>query len=371
MKTVLIVDDDVPLLQCLREGLGHFTQGIDVLLAENGRHAIRLLESQPIDLVLTDLRMPEMDGFQLIAHMARHFPTIPVVVMTAVGTPRIEKDLRERGIRAYLKKPMSVSTTAGELQALLADSPSSARAQLSLITFLPLIEMEHLSCLLIVRSRGREGYFDFSRGILVNAESPGWQGDDAARDMIAWDRPHIEIGDPRTVPVTVHAALDDLLIKRLASLEEEGRNAVEEPVLAQEPPAEKRPAQLHTENIMRAPEQGGAADHRQRRALSILKEDLGEAFISAGISSATGETTSIGGSQLSREMEAGAMEALFEAAGQSGFLLGLGTLRRISLQGPRTTYLLYHDNCDLIRICLNSHKPITGIEQKIEQALEI
>jgi len=88
-KTVLIVDDETPFILSLTTGLKRYSSEYNILTAENGKIAVEILESTPLDLVVTDLRMPEMDGFELLAYMSTNFPSIPVIVMSAFGTQEI------------------------------------------------------------------------------------------------------------------------------------------------------------------------------------------------------------------------------------------------------------------------------------------
>ena len=62
MKNVLIVDDEMPFQLTTPEGLGIYTKDLNVLTAENGKKAVEVMESFKVDLVVTDLNMPEMDG---------------------------------------------------------------------------------------------------------------------------------------------------------------------------------------------------------------------------------------------------------------------------------------------------------------------
>jgi CheY-like chemotaxis protein len=90
VKKVLIVDDEKPFLLSLADGLGAYAKDFEVVTASNGKEAVKVLNSSGVDLVVTDLRMPKMDGFELLAHMSGTYPGIPVIVMTAYGTPAIE-----------------------------------------------------------------------------------------------------------------------------------------------------------------------------------------------------------------------------------------------------------------------------------------
>src|SRR5882724_10912793 len=71
MKTVLVVDDEPSVLFALSEALGDRRRGVRVVTAANGVEAVAVLESAAVDLVLTDLRMPDMDGFELLAESVK------------------------------------------------------------------------------------------------------------------------------------------------------------------------------------------------------------------------------------------------------------------------------------------------------------
>jgi CheY-like chemotaxis protein len=110
---VLIVDDEEPLLLTIADGLNFYKQRFHLLTATNGMEAVKLLKTIPlIDLVITDLSMPKMDGFELLAYIRRNYPHIPVILMTAYGTPKIEEVVNTLGIFKYLEKPLDINTIA-------------------------------------------------------------------------------------------------------------------------------------------------------------------------------------------------------------------------------------------------------------------
>ena len=106
MKYVLIVDDEESLLLTIQAGFDGYRDAFEVVTARNGKEAIKVLESLPISLVVTDLKMPEMDGFELLGYLKNDFPQIPVIVMTAFGTPEIETRLSQGGMIRMLEKPV-------------------------------------------------------------------------------------------------------------------------------------------------------------------------------------------------------------------------------------------------------------------------
>jgi len=127
VKEVLIVDDEEPLLLTIAEGLSIYKKYFNLLTATNGADAVKLLKSSPIiDLVVTDLSMPKMDGFELLAYMNRNYPKIPVILMTAFGTPKIEEIVNGMGIFRYLEKPLDINGIADNIFAALGIKPGSA-----------------------------------------------------------------------------------------------------------------------------------------------------------------------------------------------------------------------------------------------------
>src|SRR5512140_2951313 len=106
-KTILVVDDDRGFLDSLAAGLAD-VQGHAILTASDGDDAIALLASRPVDLVVTDLRMPGVSGFDLVGHLARHHPEVPAIVMTAFGTAEMEEEFDALGVRGYVEKPIDL-----------------------------------------------------------------------------------------------------------------------------------------------------------------------------------------------------------------------------------------------------------------------
>jgi CheY-like chemotaxis protein len=182
MNNVLLVDDEKKFLRNIRTGLADFENRFHVLTAENGKKAIEVLESANVDLVVTDLKMPVMDGFELLAHIVSNFPAIPVIVMTAFGTPDVEKSLKRTGIIDMLEKPIDLDALAASvIRGLEAVEVEGALSGISLESFLQLIETEQKTCLLEVSVGNQEkGLLYFKEGALYDAVYGHIKGEDAA-----------------------------------------------------------------------------------------------------------------------------------------------------------------------------------------------
>jgi CheY-like chemotaxis protein len=194
VKKVLIVDDEKPFLLSLADGLAAYAKDFEVITALNGKEAVKVLDSTGVDLVVTDLRMPKMDGFELLAHMSGSYPDIPVIVMTAYGTPEIEERLQAMGTFYYLEKPLEFTVLADKIvEALGAISSPDHIHGISLAAFLQLLEMENKTCTLTITSGEKEGHLYFVKGELMQAEAGKVKGEGAALDIVTWENVAIEI----------------------------------------------------------------------------------------------------------------------------------------------------------------------------------
>ena len=109
-KHLLIVDDEISFLLSLCDGLQSVFQNIDISLAQNGKEALNRINKANVDLMLLDLKMPVMDGYQLLNCLEKQNHAFPILIMTAYGTSDLEEILRHKGIVDYLEKPLDLET---------------------------------------------------------------------------------------------------------------------------------------------------------------------------------------------------------------------------------------------------------------------
>lgn len=193
MRRVLIVDDEALFRQSLAAGLRAREPGVEVDVAANGREAVTCLARASYDLVLTDVKMPEIDGFELLAHMSRRHPHVSVLVMTAFGTDDMARRLQSLGITGYVEKPVDFEDLAARIMGCLARRASGFVQGLTLATFLQIVASEGKTCTLRCQSGGRSGTLHVQDGRLVGACAGELEGDAAALDMLAWEEVGIEI----------------------------------------------------------------------------------------------------------------------------------------------------------------------------------
>jgi DNA-binding NtrC family response regulator len=121
-KRILIVDDEPSIRTVLRAHLRR--AGYRPLLADDGVAAAAILEREPIDLVVSDLMMPNMDGMALLGHCREHHPGLPVILITAHGTVDSAVEAIKQGAHDYITKPFD----ADELQLVIRKALATEEA---------------------------------------------------------------------------------------------------------------------------------------------------------------------------------------------------------------------------------------------------
>jgi two-component system response regulator AtoC len=106
-ERILIVDDDDALRESLELVLA--AEGYEVVGVAGGPAALTALQAAPVDVVLCDLRMPGMDGMELLPQLVRRLPGVPVILMSAYGSADLAVEAMNRGAYDYLSKPFQPS----------------------------------------------------------------------------------------------------------------------------------------------------------------------------------------------------------------------------------------------------------------------
>jgi len=124
MYSVLIVDDSEIIRAVLEKALRMAKIPLsEIYLAENGRAALEVLENNWIDIVMTDLNMPEISGFEMIDKMQQRkdFCAIPVIVISTEGSTARIDELKDKGVKGYLRKPFTPEMVRAMLKQVLGD----------------------------------------------------------------------------------------------------------------------------------------------------------------------------------------------------------------------------------------------------------
>jgi DNA-binding response OmpR family regulator len=249
IKNVLLVDDDHEMLLALKEGLARYRDSFAVQLAADGLKAVEKLKENVVSLVVTDLKMPGMDGLELLAHIMEYYPDIPVIIITAYSTPEMEHLAREGGAVGYIAKPFLIEDLARRIMATLRrESEGGTLHNVSSAMFLQLIEMEQKTCTIRLEDKfnDKKGILFFREGELLDARVNDLQGEAAAGEIFSWEQVNLAIQNGCALrEKRIHREMQHLILEA-ARRKDENFSAAEAPlaVLEEEDPFELDPRTL-------------------------------------------------------------------------------------------------------------------------------
>lgn len=226
-QKILILDDEQDILEIYQEILARLPSQPEIRTASAGTEAIALLENEPYALLLVDLNMPQMDGFQVLAIVRRRFPTLRTVVMTGAT----DEDLRARayriGVDLYMEKPKTgkeIIFFVDCIESLLERESQGGFRGVQSKTLLDILQMECLTqntCVLKITSAAGEGRIWIQKGEIVDSVLEDRNGKAAIVEMLSWKAGNFEIlpyGLPR--PRTIHMNYESLLMETAQTLDE-------------------------------------------------------------------------------------------------------------------------------------------------------
>ncbi len=120
MPKILVIDDEPPVRALLEMRLRH--QGYDVLFADNGARGLQLYHQEHPDVIVLDLRMPELDGVAVLKEIRRVDSKQPVIILTGDTTPETERQVRALGVSEFIVKGSSMRFLADTLKCLVKPS---------------------------------------------------------------------------------------------------------------------------------------------------------------------------------------------------------------------------------------------------------
>ena len=121
---ILVVDDEPEVTMSLK---GFFTaMGHDMLMAGNGKEALEIIDTISLDLILLDVKMPGIDGIQVLKHVREHKPKTKVIIITAYDK-EVKEKVEKLGIDGFFAKPIDLSNLVDRIRFVL-DATKSTRA---------------------------------------------------------------------------------------------------------------------------------------------------------------------------------------------------------------------------------------------------
>ena len=205
---IVIVDDKLEMAEMLADGLGE--HGFSALAVSTGKQALARIEAEPVDALVTDLRMPGMDGIELLTAARRAVPDLPVLVMTAYGAMETAMESIRRGAYHYLTKPFKLD----ELVVYLGRALDESRVRREARTLRKSLRDEATKAGIVARSPAMHAALDVLARVAPSDAPVLIMGPTGAGKGLLARYLHAESGRARAPFVTVNcAALPEPLLE--------------------------------------------------------------------------------------------------------------------------------------------------------------
>jgi len=226
---ILLLDDDEQMLELYQALIEQIPSHPEVQVCNTGARAIAMLESEPFTLLITDLRMPKMDGLQVLAIVRRKFPQLRIVVLTGVPDEEYRSRAYAQGVEMFWQKPSSaedIQLFQDCIEAML-DRPTQNLEGFRGVQSKSLVDLIQLECLsrsssmLNITRGGLVGKIWIQNGEIMDAATAQMTGEEAFKEILSWKSGNFEIlpADPGRAR-TIHISYQGLLLDSAQALDE-------------------------------------------------------------------------------------------------------------------------------------------------------
>lgn len=237
--TILLIDDDPDLLDVYREVLGRLPSQPAIRTASSGARGIAMLETEPVSLLICDLKMPKMDGLQVLSIVRRKYPELRTVVLTGVADEQFRSRVYALGVDLFWQKPNSDEETKMFLDCLESLLGRESEPGFRGVQSKSLVDLVQLECIsqsssvLRITNGPLSGRIWINNGELIDAETDALRGEEAFQKILAWKAGNFESlpaepGRPRTIFKSYNA----VLLESAQALDESRQAEVASPGLA-------------------------------------------------------------------------------------------------------------------------------------------
>jgi CheY-like chemotaxis protein len=191
-QKILLLDDDEDLLDMYSEILGQLSHQPEIHKANNGARAMAMLESEPFHLLICDLRMPKMDGLQVLSVVRRQHPNLRTVVLTSLADEQFRSRVYALGVDLYWQKPgteQEIKQFLECIESLLGREGSGGFRGVQSKSLVDIIQLEcisHSSSVLRITNGIYSGQIWINEGELIDAETEGAAGEAAFHKILSW-----------------------------------------------------------------------------------------------------------------------------------------------------------------------------------------
>ena len=181
MKRVLVVDDEEDMLWMLQRNLNKGMQDVEILAAKSGEEALAVLSDKNVNLVITDINMPGMNGLDLLIEINNRYPQTGVIIMTAYPSNAYKNEAMLSGSLRFIEKPFDINDMRSTVQQVLKEN-EGFQGTIDGIELMDIVQFNGLSrstAALKVTTTDHEGMIFFKNGEVVHAMCDNESGEKA------------------------------------------------------------------------------------------------------------------------------------------------------------------------------------------------
>ena len=224
---ILLVDDDPDLLDIYRETLAQMPSQPEIHTASSGAKAMAMLEATQYRLLISDLRMPKMDGMQVLSIVRRKYPELRTVVLTSMADEQFRSRVYALGVDLYWQKPNSeeeIKMLLDCLESLLGREAETGFRGVQSKSLVDLVQLECISqssSALRITNGPFTGHIWINSGELIDAETEGERGEEAFQKILGWKAGNFEfLPADANRPRTIFKSYNALLLETAQALDE-------------------------------------------------------------------------------------------------------------------------------------------------------
>lgn len=211
----MVVDDQEDITRFLIKSLTRHYPDVNVTGFTEGKQAIDWLEENSPDIIITDLRMPECGGVEVITAAVGKNSYVPIIVISALSSlEEFKAHASHFETVHFLPKPFMFHDLRELLERIASVEPESVIQGFRPISLLQVIQLENKSCRVDLEDHGKSGALIFQKGELLRAETPGQRGEEALFEILSYRNPTIRLFNaPQRCELNIEKPLQELLLQ--------------------------------------------------------------------------------------------------------------------------------------------------------------
>ena len=228
MNRVLVVDDEEDMLWMLQRNLNKGMADVEILAASSGEEALAILSDKKVNLVITDINMPGMNGLDLLIEVNNRYPDTGVIIMTAYPSNAYEREAMMSGSLRFVEKPFDINDMRDIVKGVLKTS-DGFQGTVDGIDLMDIVQFNGLSqatSALKVTTADQEGMIFFKKGEVVHAMCDQASGEEAFFKVLKFQGGTLQnIRGVEPPIMSIKKSLESLLFEAARRNDEDNENS--------------------------------------------------------------------------------------------------------------------------------------------------